>query len=266
MNQENHGRCQGRRSELPIPSSRIGRSEATASAMATAAPMGVTLPQEAAKCADDSNGHNPDIPDQWTVFHQMNHREPPHPSAAMRRALLRLSLLLSTAGTLPSAHAMPRLPVITFSDRVAEATPYLRFNGAPPLRFAQAPAPAKAQGVPSPTAATSAPAATETSATTADANPAPAAGTTSAALTEALTEGAAASAKNPDTPARKSPAPILQDEMRPTVRAEDFLPFFQIPASARKPGDVTLIVPGIPTPPAPGTLQPSSATYTQSPK
>lgn len=194
----------------------------------------------------------------------MNHRETPHPSAAVRKALLCLAQLLFTAGTPYRVHAIPRLPVITFTERVAEATPYLPFNGAPPLRFAQAPTPAKDHDAPAATAVTSASAATPALPSNTNADPVP--GSSSAALTEALADGSTASPKNGGTPATKSPAPILHDEMRPTVRAEDFLPFFQIPASARKPGDVTLIVPGIPTPPAPGTLQPSSATYTQSPK
>lgn len=196
----------------------------------------------------------------------MNHRETPHPSAAVRKALLCLAQLLLAAGTPYRVHAMPRLPAITFTDRVAETTPYLTFNGAPPLRFAQAPAPAKAQDVPSANAATPAAAASDPLAQPWNASSNQPAGTSSAALTDALTEGANTSARNSGAPTTKSPAPILQDETRPTVRAEDFLPFFQIPASARRPGDVTLIVPGIPTPPAPGTLQPSSATYTQSPK
>jgi hypothetical protein len=258
MKQENHGRCWGLLSGNPTQSSRKGRPEAAGAALR------VTFLQEAAKCADGSSGHNPDIPFQWTVFHQMNHREPPHPTAAMRRALLRLSLLLSTAGALSSAHAIPRRPVIVFTERTVAATPYLPYNGAPPLRFAAAPAPLKLLEAPvaaatTPASSAEAPASSSTSAAT------PTDGTTSAALTEALTEGATASSRNP-APATKSPAPILPDEARPTVRAEDFLPFFQIPASSRKPGDVTLLVPGIPTPPAPGTLQPSSATYTQSPK
>ena len=264
MNQENHGRCWGLLPVTPIQSSRPGRSEAAGSAITATAGLRVTFLQEAAKCADDSSGHNPDIPFQWTVFHQMNHREPPHPTAAMRKALLRLWLLLSTAGALSSAHAIPRRPVIIFTERTVEATPYLPYNGAPPLRFAAAPPPLKPLEVPVPEGTTPNSSA-DTSAATATSSTAPADGTTSAALTEALTEGTTASSKNA-TPTTKSPAPILPDEARPTVRAEDFLPFFQIPASSRKPGDVTLLVPGIPTPPAPGTLQPSSATYTQSPK
>ncbi len=57
------------------------------------------------------------------------------------------------------------------------------------------------------------------------------------------------------------PAPILPDDLRPRVRAEDFLPYFEIPAA--KPGDPNVVVP---VPRAPALLPPSSATYTQTPK
>jgi hypothetical protein len=58
----------------------------------------------------------------------------------------------------------------------------------------------------------------------------------------------------------------LPDDTRPTIRPEDFLPYFQIPGSARHPADVTLLVPVPSAAPAPASLTPSSATYTQSPK
>ena len=44
-------------------------------------------------------------------------------------------------------------------------------------------------------------------------------------------------------PSKPAPAAILPDDTRPVIRAEDFLPYFQVP----------------------GALPPSSATYTQSP-
>ena len=67
-------------------------------------------------------------------------------------------------------------------------------------------------------------------------------------------------------PEKSAPSAILPDEVRPQVRPEDFLPFFQVPGSATQPGDVTLVMPvprSVPTPPA---LPPSSATYTQTQK
>lgn len=63
-------------------------------------------------------------------------------------------------------------------------------------------------------------------------------------------------------PARE-PTPILEDQLRPRVRAEDFLPYFQIPAE--HPGEASVIVP-IPRGTTPSPLPTSSATYTQSPR
>ena len=51
-----------------------------------------------------------------------------------------------------------------------------------------------------------------------------------------------------------TPLPILPDDTRPKVKAEDFLPFFQFPGSSTNDA---------PTPPAPGRQPPSSATYRQ---
>ncbi len=45
---------------------------------------------------------------------------------------------------------------------------------------------------------------------------------------------------------------IIPDEMRPRVRPEEFLPFFQLPGSGQQDA---------PAPEAPSTLPPSSATY-----
>src|SRR5215218_1180566 len=95
-----------------------------------------SFPSEAVKRADDSSRNNQDNPFQWTVFSPMNHRESPHPSAAMRKALVCLTLLLLCAVTPPSVHAIPRRPLILSGSRPAEQTPYLPINGAPPLRFA----------------------------------------------------------------------------------------------------------------------------------
>jgi hypothetical protein len=59
---------------------------------------------------------------------------------------------------------------------------------------------------------------------------------------------------------------MIPDDARPTIRAEDFLPYFQIPGSAQQPSDVTLLVPAARSAPAPAAIPPSSATYTQTPK
>src|SRR5438105_5165193 len=63
----------------------------------------------------------------------------------------------------------------------------------------------------------------------------------------------------PTAPAAK-PKPILPDDTRPRLRSQDFLPLFRFPGAGGPSEDVT---PAVPAPPAPGTLPPSSATYTQ---
>ncbi len=63
-------------------------------------------------------------------------------------------------------------------------------------------------------------------------------------------------------PARAVSPPILPDETRPRVQAEDFLPFFQFPGSPT-PGDVQLIGPIHTAPTTPDHPPPSSATYRQ---
>lgn len=70
-------------------------------------------------------------------------------------------------------------------------------------------------------------------------------------------------AKVIEPPKVAAPPAILPDDTRPKVRSEDFLPYFTFPGSGSSPDDVRVIAPGVPTPPAPGTLPPSSATYRQ---
>jgi hypothetical protein len=66
-------------------------------------------------------------------------------------------------------------------------------------------------------------------------------------------------AKPAVAPAAKSPPPpILPDDLRPQVRPEDFLPFFQPPGSS-----AGAVPAGVPVPPPPGALPPSSATFMQ---
>jgi hypothetical protein len=61
----------------------------------------------------------------------------------------------------------------------------------------------------------------------------------------------------------KTPPPILPDDTRPKVRAEDFLPFFQFPGSASANGDVTVVAPVPSSAPTAAPLPASSATYRQ---
>jgi hypothetical protein len=66
------------------------------------------------------------------------------------------------------------------------------------------------------------------------------------------------------SPEKRAPLSILPDEMRPQVRPEDFLPFFQIPGAHGNP-DVTVAVP-VQAQPAQPPPQTSSATYLQTDK
>jgi hypothetical protein len=56
--------------------------------------------------------------------------------------------------------------------------------------------------------------------------------------------------------------PILPDDTRRKVQSQDFLPLFRFPGGSGTSPDVT-VIPSVPTPPVPGTLPPSSATYRQ---
>ena len=151
-----------------------------------------------------------------------------------------------------------------------DPTPYLPVTGAPPLRFQEVAPPPDLVTQPA-AAAPPTPALTPTEASVAQAN---AAAARSATITESPEPVAPAPESvepapikaTPATPPAKIPAAILPDNARPSVRPEDFLPYFQIPGSAQNPADVTLLVPVPRSAPAPAPLPPSSATYTQSPK
>lgn len=197
----------------------------------------------------------------------MNHREPPlSPADTLGKRLgLLLGLLLAWAST--QGQAQTRSFSISLILQQTEATPYLLATGAPPLRFQEASLPL--HPAPSAPAPATAPAPTPTPDAT---TPAPSEET--APDTVVITDPAAPGTATPVPPANpetstapaKTPAPILPDDARPPIRAEDFLPYFQIPGSAKTPADVTVLVPVPKAPPAPAALPPSSATYTQSPK
>jgi hypothetical protein len=201
----------------------------------------------------------------------MNYREPPHLPAGVRRALHCLSLLLLPALAPDGVRALPHsgTPGRRPDLRNANVTPYLPTLGAPPLRIQEASPPPDLVTRPA-AAAPPTPALTPTEASVALAN---AAAARSAAVTaveqpEPIAPPEPPPAAEVEAPApAKTPPPILPDEARPTVRPEDFLPYFQIPGSSPRSPDVTLLVPAVPTAPSPAaTLPPSSATYTQSPK
>lgn len=142
----------------------------------------------------------------------------------------------------------------------ALSRPYLAVIGPPELRFAEAlpppdlsvlpPAGAPPQPVVTPEPVVSSVTSHEAVASTPVAADLPV-----SAATPAKTDSAA--------PAAPLPPAILPDDTRAKVKPEDFLPFFQFPANAARPGDVTVAVPATLTPPAPGNQPPSSATYRQ---
>lgn len=195
----------------------------------------------------------------------MNHREPPHLPVGTRRALHCLSLLLLPAISPRAALSLPRArPPTDLPARPAgrEPVPYLPVLCAPPLRF-ERPAPPPDLTQPA-AAAPPIPPLTLTESSVAQANAA-AAQSAAGTLPTGFSLPPVVPTSSP-APAKAAPAPILRDDARPAIRNEDFLPFFQIPGTARAPGDVNLIVPAAITAPAGVALPPSAATYTQTPK
>ena len=198
----------------------------------------------------------------------MNHREPPQLSVGARRALRCLSLLLLPSLAPNAAHSLPRSrtsPSPAIEPRSPEPVPYLAALGAPPLRFQKSTPPPDLVTHPA-AAAPPTPPLTPTESTVAQAN---AAAAQSIAVRPAA-EAPAAEAKSKETPssspAKPAPRAIIADDTRQAVRPEDFLPFFQLPGSAKSPGEVNVVVPGSLTAPTAAPLPPSSATYTQTPR
>jgi hypothetical protein len=192
----------------------------------------------------------------------MNHREPPQVPQGIRRAGHFLAPLLVAAlpGMGPvTAQAGLQLYIVQ-TGAVLPSGGYLPLHGSPPLRFA-------AIIIPATPAVTSTP--PEAPKTTAGgktpAGMAPHTSDTSVPPNPPTPPGPSP-ATSPGTSSPEKPAPlsILPDEMRPQVRPEDFLPFFQIPGSRGNP-DVTVAVP-IQAQPAQPPPQPSSATYLQTDK
>lgn len=144
--------------------------------------------------------------------------------------------------------------------------PYLPALGSGPLRFQTAAPLAEAPARPA-AGAPPVPALTPTESAVAQANLAAA----QSAATSRPPAPAAPASEEAETPAPPPPAKpaaqsILPDDTRPRVRPEDFLPFFQIPGSARGTGDVNLIAPATLSAPTAAPLPPSTATYTQTPQ
>jgi hypothetical protein len=184
----------------------------------------------------------------------MNHRESPQVPKGMRRAVHSLALLLSaaTSGTM-LAHVR-QCPAHSQNRERCASVPggYLPVLGAPPLRFAEVLPP---HGPASQTAVATPSKPAPNAHATVPANAGAALATQSLAHPVSPEE-----TKDESHAAEKTePLAILSDESTPTVRPEDFLPFFLPPTS-------TPVAPAPREAPAPATLEPSSATYTQTPR
>ena len=196
----------------------------------------------------------------------MNQREPTSVPQGPGWAFPCLALLLLPSLSGARAPALTQLPP---QAGLTQQNAYLVALGAPPLRF-QDPVPETDLAVRPPKPGVSKPivsnhpsTATEAAGDVsfADASRSSAAPETRHETTDTISTD---TAENPSKPVR-TPLPILPDEVRPQARPEDFLPFFQIPAT--QSGDVNVIVP---VPHSPGSvttaLPASSATYTQTPR
>lgn len=187
----------------------------------------------------------------------MNFCKPTSPPARgiVGRALPCLALLLVPSLVIESAWSRQ----LATAERVlAVQTPYLVAIGSPPMRFL---APAPPRDLVSHPPAGAPPQPQLAPPTRPDFVPADPPTTIEPAVAEPpATSDVVATEES--APAKRV-LPILVDELRPRVRAEDFLPYFQIPAGQE--GDVNLLVP-VPRSSAPAALPTSSATYTQSPR
>ena len=183
----------------------------------------------------------------------MNLRAYPPRKADARRAGFRLVLWLFPAVAISAPSVAPEI----FGPA---SRPYLPATGAPALRFGDAPPPPPlwvrpAAGAP-PNVTVEDPA-PDTSTGAAASRPSEPDPTAVATTPDAVPAPA-------NAPPVKTPPPILPDDTRPKVRAEDFLPFFQFPGSASAAGDVSVVVPVTPGgAPAPAPQPRSSATYRQ---
>jgi hypothetical protein len=214
----------------------------------------------------------------------MNQRETnPAPVIGAGQALPCLALLLLPLLAVTNARARLHFPGKASTGQ--SGGPYLPRLGSPELRFqeltprpiliarlAAVVPPIATEPSREPTADSSVSPSPTLSTSPSDSDPA---ATTTAALTppDAADDQASPIASANDQPAAELPAsrpaepareslPILHDDLRPSTRPEDFLPYFQLPVA----GGVNVIAPVPAVSPAPGTLPPSSATYTQTPR
>jgi len=134
-------------------------------------------------------------------------------------------------------------------EQLEASHPYLTAVGAPPLRFEE-PVPFPSPAAPGASGSAREPAPPKPPSS----RPAPAAPAGPAAPGQKTLPEPANSTRAAGQPASPDSAEpsIIPDDMRPRVRPEEFLPFFQLPGSS---------APSAPTPNPPATLPPSTATY-----
>ncbi len=181
----------------------------------------------------------------------------------MRQTLpiLALLLLFGFAPGSTLAGSRPRSGIHMIGDRRAPVRePYLIAVGAPALRFRE-PETASEPAARSVVVGPPVPGLNADEAVVAVAN---AAAVRVPSVREAKPDSVNAPKSGPalSIPRKPIPLSILPDDTRPQVRAEDFLPFFQIPGAAQGGDAPAAFAPQS----APGALPPSSATYTQTPK
>lgn len=146
--------------------------------------------------------------------------------------------------------------------------PYLATLGSPAMRFqdpAPVPPPVVKPIASGPPVAASAPEEAEVSLANdhaaASTPPMPMAETAAAAKPDSPSPPPSSTEPEQPEPIAPRALPILPDDTRRKVQSQDFLPLFRLPGSGGPVEDTTIVLPGVPTPPAPGTLPPSSATY-----
>ncbi len=187
-------------------------------------------------------------PRTWTVAILMNSRAQPPLAAGTRRASVRLLLWLAPTVAISAPSMAPELPVAAMSR------PYLAIVGAPALRFAEKiSSPPELSATP-PAGAPPQPGIKPDQSTPSNGPGATKADPTIASATKNSPETILAIGETQQS-SGNPPVPILPDDVRPKVRPEDFLPFFQFPGAYHE-------INNVPVPPAPGQI-PSSATYRQ---
>lgn len=194
----------------------------------------------------------------------MNHRERMRRPVPTHRTMRCFTLLLLPALAPGLLLGYPRDPrAIAMGRRYCGVAPlpYLPVLGAPALRFERTNPPPDLVTQP-PAAAPPIPALSPTETVVAQENTAAALATEHPA-SRSVAAGSDSGGIVPST--KNTPSIILPDGSRPTVNAEDFLPFFQVPGS-RATTKPTVIIPSPPAPSPGPFVPPSSATYTESPR